>query len=34
MQKSVGWLSIIGFFGLLAAANAQVPPPSSRRNAI
>lgn len=29
MQKSVGWLSIIGFFGLLAAANAQVPPPSS-----
>jgi len=28
MQKSVGGLSIIGFFGLLAAANAQAPSPS------
>ncbi len=25
MQKRVGWLSIIGFFGVLAAANAQSP---------
>lgn len=28
MQKSVGGLSIIGFFGVLAAANAQAPSPS------
>jgi hypothetical protein len=30
MQKSVGWLWVVGFFGLLAAAaNAQTPPPST-----
>ena len=29
MQKNIGWLSVAGFFGLLAAANAQTPPPSA-----
>jgi len=28
MQKNIGWLSVVGFFGLLAAANAQSPPPA------
>ena len=28
MHKSIGWLSIVGFFGLAAAANAQAPSPS------
>jgi hypothetical protein len=27
MQKDIGWLSIIAFFGLAAAANAQAPSP-------
>lgn len=27
MQKSVGWAWIVGFLGLLAAADAQTPPP-------
>jgi hypothetical protein len=26
MQKSIGWASVVGFFGLLAAADAQAPP--------
>jgi hypothetical protein len=26
MQKHIGWLGIVGFFGLVAAANAQTPP--------
>ncbi len=26
MQKHVGWLCAVGFFGFLAAANAQTPP--------
>jgi len=29
MQKNVAWSCAVGFFGLLAAANAQVPPPSA-----
>lgn len=29
MQWNRGWLSVIGFFGLLAAAQAQAPPPST-----
>jgi hypothetical protein len=29
MQKNIGWLWAAGFFGLLAAANAQTPPPST-----
>ncbi len=29
MQKHVVWGWAVGFFGLLAAANAQVPPPSA-----
>jgi hypothetical protein len=29
MQKSVGWAWIVGFLGLLAAADAQTPPPST-----
>ena len=28
MRKSIGWLWIIGFLGLLATANAQMPAPS------
>jgi hypothetical protein len=27
MQKRIGWFWIIGFFGLLAAADAQTPSP-------
>ena len=34
MQKNIGWLWVVGFFGLLAAANAQTPPPTAARNAI
>jgi hypothetical protein len=29
MQKNISWLSVAGFFGFLAAANAQTPPPSA-----
>ena len=29
MQKKVGWAWIVGFLGLLAAANAQTPPPAA-----
>ena len=29
MQKNIGWLWAVGSFGLLAAANAQTPPPST-----
>ncbi len=29
MRKSIGWLWIVGFFGLLATANAQTPAPST-----
>ena len=29
MQKEIGWLWAVGFFGSLAAANAQTPPPSA-----
>ena len=29
MQKRIGWLSVVGFLGLLAAANAQTPPPAT-----
>jgi hypothetical protein len=29
MQKNIGWLWVVGFFGLLAAADAQTPPPSA-----
>ena len=29
MQKNIGWLSAVGSFGLLAAADAQMPPPSA-----
>ena len=29
MQKHVAWCSAVGFFGLLAAANAQMPAPSA-----
>jgi hypothetical protein len=29
MHKQIAWSSAIGFFGLLAAANAQVPAPSA-----
>jgi hypothetical protein len=28
MQTNIGWLSVAGFFGLLAVANAQALPPS------
>jgi hypothetical protein len=33
MQKGIGWLSMVGFFGLLAAANAQISS-SDRQHAI
>ena len=29
MQKNLSWLWVAGFFGLLAAANAQTPPPAA-----
>lgn len=29
MQIGIGWLGIVGFFGVLAAANAQTPPPAT-----
>jgi len=29
MPKATGWLSLVGFFGMLAVANAQTPPPST-----
>src|SRR3974390_3250238 len=29
MQKSVRWAGIVGFLGLLPAANAQIPPPAA-----
>ena len=29
MQKGIGWLCMVGFFGSLAAADAQTPPSSS-----
>ena len=29
MQKGIGWLWIVGFLGLLSAANAQTPSPST-----
>src|SRR5260370_30488090 len=29
MQKDIGWLWGVGVFGLLAAADAQTPPPSA-----
>ena len=29
MQKNIGWLWVVGFFGLVAAADAQTPPPST-----
>ena len=29
MQKNIGWLWAVGFFGLLAAANAQTTPPTA-----
>jgi hypothetical protein len=29
MQKGIGWLSVVGFFGLLVAANVQTPPPAA-----
>jgi hypothetical protein len=29
MQQHVGWLSVVGFFGLFAAAEAQAPPPAT-----
>ena len=29
MQKNIGWFWAAGFFGSLAAANAQTPPPSA-----
>jgi hypothetical protein len=29
MQKNIGWLSAVAFCGLLAAANAQTPPPAA-----
>ena len=29
MQKGIGWLSVVGFFGLLVAANAQTPSPAA-----
>ena len=34
MQKRIGWLSVVGFFGLLAAANAQTPPPATAGNCL
>jgi hypothetical protein len=33
MQKRIGWLSVVGFFGLLAFAEAQAPPPATPGNA-
>jgi hypothetical protein len=33
MQKGISWLSVVGFLGLLAAANAQTPPPATPGNA-
>ena len=29
MQKNIGWLWVVGFCGLVAAADAQTPPPST-----
>lgn len=29
MRKGILWLSVVGFFGLLASANAQTPQPST-----
>jgi hypothetical protein len=29
MENRIGWLSVLGFFGVLAAANAQTPPPAT-----
>jgi hypothetical protein len=32
MQKSIGWASVVGFFGLLVGANAQTPPLAAARS--
>jgi hypothetical protein len=33
MQKHIGWFWVVGFFGFLAAANAQTPPPAAAGSA-